>query len=82
MTEREIARDVTRPSFLKTSALAASAVGLARVPLLSQDVHDHNDFAHPDAVKAANANVAAPRGGRLMHTFPPASVTSFNLRLA
>jgi alpha-N-arabinofuranosidase len=50
--------------------------------LHSADVHDHNDFAHPNAVKPAPATIGAPSGGKLMHTFPAASVTTLQITLA
>ncbi|HWW22498.1 MAG TPA: alpha-L-arabinofuranosidase C-terminal domain-containing protein [Edaphobacter sp.] len=50
--------------------------------LASHDVHDHNDFAHPDAVKPTAATIGQPSGGRLLHTFPPASVTTLQITLA
>jgi alpha-N-arabinofuranosidase len=49
---------------------------------VSKDVHDHNDFAHPDAVKPAPATVGSPTAGRLLHTFPAASVTTLELTLS
>ncbi|MEO6803255.1 MAG: alpha-L-arabinofuranosidase C-terminal domain-containing protein [Granulicella sp.] len=60
-------------------ASIASATGTV---LASHDIHDHNDFAHPDAVKTESATVAAAAGGRLVHIFPPASVTTLQLTLA
>jgi alpha-N-arabinofuranosidase len=49
--------------------------------LAEQDVHAHNDFSHPNAVHPNPARTAAPTGGRLTHTFPPASVTTLQLTL-
>jgi len=43
--------------------------------LTSTNVHDHNDFSHPNAVHPVPAQTAAPSGDRLVHVFPPASVT-------
>ena len=43
--------------------------------LTSANVHDHNDFSHPNAVHPVPAQTAAPSGDRLVHVFPPASVT-------
>jgi alpha-N-arabinofuranosidase len=60
-------------------ASIASATGIV---LASHDVHDHNDFDHPDAVKAAKADVGNPSQGRLRHTFPPASVTTLSIVLS
>jgi len=48
--------------------------------LTSHDIHAHNTFANPEAVKPQEANVeiAAPV---LTYTFPPASVTRLTLAL-
>ncbi len=60
----------------------ASIASLTGTVLASHDVHDHNDFEHPDTVKAAAASVNAPSAGRLMHTFPAASITSLQISLS
>jgi len=49
--------------------------------LMSHDVHDHNDFAHRDAVRPVAATVGPASGGRLVHVFPPASVTTLEMVL-
>ncbi len=50
--------------------------------LTAPDVHAHNDFVNPNAVRPVDARPATPQGGRLTHTFPPASVTALTLTLA
>ena len=50
--------------------------------LVEDDVHAHNDFAHPNAVRPSAATIGAPAGGRVVHTFPAASVTTLQLTLA
>lgn len=59
---------------------ASIASGQGQV-LTNGDLHAHNDFAHPDVVhpEPAKVNVA---GGKLVHTFPAASVTALFLKLA
>jgi len=57
----------------------ASATGIV---LVGSNVHDHNDFEHPNAVHPVAAATNTPTGGRLIHTFPPASVTALELTLA
>jgi alpha-N-arabinofuranosidase len=42
--------------------------------LAAPDVHGHNNFAQPDAVKPASLNVNVSGGGVLNVTLPPASV--------
>ncbi len=46
------------------------------------DVHAHNTFDQPNAVRAQATQVKAGNGGSFMHTFPPASVTVLSLTVA
>lgn len=63
-------------------AIRGASIASARATVLaSADVHDHNDFAHPNAVHPSTATTAQPTAGKLLHTFPPASVTTFQLTL-
>ena len=48
--------------------------------LTSTDLHAHNDFQHPDAVHPERVAVNVS-GGRLVHRFPPASVTALYLTM-
>jgi alpha-L-arabinofuranosidase len=73
---------LTRPMTTEIAVRGASVTSATGTVLSSHDIHDHNDFAHPDAVKAAAASVNTPNGGKLLHTFPPASVTTLQIRLA
>lgn len=49
--------------------------------LRADDIHAHNTFDAPDAVKPEASELAAS-GTRLRYTFPPASVTAFRLALS
>ena len=60
-------------------AAIASATGTV---LSETDIHAHNDFEHPNAVHPRPATVGQATGGRLLHTFPAASVTTLNITLA
>jgi alpha-N-arabinofuranosidase len=71
-----------RPMTTEIVVRGASIASLTGTVLASHDVHDHNDFAHPDTVKTAPAATTSPSAGRLMHTFPPASVTSLQITLS
>ena len=44
------------------------------------DLHAHNDFEHPDLVHPEPVTVPVA-GDRLLHSFPPASVTALYLTL-
>jgi alpha-L-arabinofuranosidase len=59
-------------------ASIASATGTV---LSESDIHAHNDFEHPNAVHPHPATIGSPTAGRLLHTFPPASVTTLNITL-
>ena len=71
-----------RPITTEIAVGGASIASASGTVLAAPDVHAHNDFAHPDAVKPTAASVGSPSGGRLMHTFPPASVTSLQITLS
>jgi alpha-N-arabinofuranosidase len=59
----------------------ASVASTKGTVLTEKDVHAHNDFAHPDAVKPSAVAGLKPSGGKLTHTFPPASVTALEIAL-
>src|SRR5258707_10827118 len=59
-------------------ASIASATGTV---LNEPDVHAHNDFDHPNAVRPNPAATGQPTPGRLLHTFPAASLTMLNITL-
>ncbi len=73
---------IGRPMTTEIAVRGTSITSATGTVLASPDVHDHNTFAQPDAVKSAPATVAAASGGKLLHTFPPASVTTLQLTLA
>jgi len=63
-------------------ALRGVAVRAARATTLTgRDVHDHNTFERPDAVRPAEAAVAAS-GAAFVYEFPAASVTRLDIDLA
>ena len=64
-------------------ALPGVSITAARGTVLAEpDIHAHNDFEHPNAVSPSAAKTGTPAGGRLIHTFPPGSVTALTLTLA
>ena len=72
-----------RPMTTYISLRGPATIASARATVLaSPDIHDHNTFAQPDAVHPTPATTAQPTGNRLLHTFPPASVTTLQLTLA
>ena len=71
-----------RPLTTEIALRGASIASASGTVLAESDVHAHNDFAHPDAVRPRAASVIAPVSGRLTHSFPPASVTTLQLTLA
>jgi alpha-L-arabinofuranosidase len=73
---------IDRPITTEVAVRGASIVSAKGTVLASHDIHDHNDFAHPDAVKPAPAATGSPTAGKLLHTFPPASVTTLQITLA
>jgi alpha-N-arabinofuranosidase len=72
---------LTKPMTTEIAVRGASVTSAKGTVLAEKDVHAHNDFAHPDAVKPSAITGLNPSGGKLMHTFPPASVTSLEISL-
>ena len=70
-----------RPITTDIGIRGASISSARGTVLVSADVHDHNDFAHPNVVKSAPATTQQPTAGRITHTFPAASVTTLQLTL-
>jgi alpha-N-arabinofuranosidase len=73
---------IDRPITTEVAVRGAAIASVTGTVLASADVHDHNDFSHPNAVKPAPAATGQPTAGRLLHTFPPASVTTLQITLA
>jgi len=73
---------LTKPMTTEIAVRGASIASARGTVLVEKDVHAHNDFSHPDAVKPSAVTSLSPTTGKLMHTFPPASVTSLEIKLA
>ena len=71
-----------RPVTTEIGVAGAGIASYGGMVLEEDDIHAHNDFAHPNAVHPTAVVAAQPSGGRLVHTFPPASVTTLQLTLA
>src|SRR5262249_47576619 len=50
--------------------------------LAAADIHAHNTFENPNAVKPAGSQVEATRGAGLVFEFPPGSVTKLVVELS
>ena len=73
---------LTKPVTTEIAVRGSAISSVAGQVLASHDIHDHNDFDHPNAVMAAAAELGLPTLGKLRHTFPPASVTTLTLTLS
>jgi alpha-N-arabinofuranosidase len=71
-----------RPVTAEIAVGGASISSYTGTVLNEADVHAHNDFDHPNAVHPRTANIGQVTGGRLVHTFPAASVTTLQLNLS
>jgi len=60
---------------------AAVSSGTSTV-LANKDIHAHNTFEQPEAVKPISGSVPAAQDGTVRFTFPPASVTRITLTLS
>ena len=86
LREKELTVTVVNPHATEprecTIALRGATIREGRGSVLtSTDLRAHNSFEHPGALTPRDAPVARPSGS-LAHTFPPASVTRLQLRLA
>jgi alpha-N-arabinofuranosidase len=72
---------LTQPMTTEIVVRGASITSAKGSVLAEKDVHAHNDFAHPDAVKPSPVASLQASGGKLTHTFPPASVTALEITL-
>ena len=71
-----------RPLTTEINVHAAGTISSVKGTVLaSPDVHDHNTFTDRNRVHPIPATTGQPSGSRLIHTFPPASVTTLQLTL-
>ena len=82
MTLTVVNPHIDRPVTTEIAVSGAAIASSTGTVLAEADVHAHNDFAHPNAVHPNPASTASPSTGRLIHIFPPASVTTLQLTLA
>jgi alpha-N-arabinofuranosidase len=73
---------LTQPMTTEIAVRGASIVSAKGTVLAEKDVHAHNDFAHPDAVKPSGVSSLDPSRGKLTHSFPAASVTALEITLS
>jgi len=71
-----------RPLTTEIAIRGLSIASASGTVLVEPDIHAHNDFAHPDAVKPSAATIGQIQSGKLFHTFPAASVTTLQIALA
>jgi alpha-N-arabinofuranosidase len=73
--------DVSQPREAEIHLRGAEASSGQATILATQDIHAHNTFESPDMVKSRSENWS-PSGSTVKFTFPPASVTVLQLKLA
>jgi alpha-L-arabinofuranosidase len=73
--------DVSQPREVEIRLLGAEATSGQATILATQDIHAHNTFDHPDAVKP-RTETWSPSGRTAKFTFPAASVTLLQLKLS
>ena len=73
--------DVSQPREAEIRLLGAEATSGQATVLATQDIHAHNTFDHPDEVKPRTESWS-PSGRTVKFTFPAASVTLLQLKLA
>jgi len=73
---------IAEPRETEIAVRGASIVNARATTIAATDIHAHNTFDRPDAVRPREDRVDSPRGGVLTYRFPPASVTRVTLDLA
>ena len=73
--------DVSQPREAEIHLRGAEASSGQAMILATQDIHAHNTFESPDMVKS-RSETWSPSGSTVKFTFPPASVTVLQLKLA
>ncbi len=73
--------DISQPREAEISLLGGEATSGRATVLATSDLHAHNTFDAPDAVKPRSENWS-PSGRTVKYTFAPASVTLLQLKLA
>jgi alpha-N-arabinofuranosidase len=86
MRGRQVTVTVTNPDTgtPRETTIGMRGAAIARataVTLAASSIQDVNTFETPDCVRPRETPVAAPRDGRLVHTFPPASITRLQVDL-
>jgi alpha-N-arabinofuranosidase len=83
---RDLALTVVNPHLTQERATEIAVHGAnigysAAVVLAGSDIHSHNTFEQPDAVRPRNMPLPPAQGGVVRFEFPPASVTRLTLTL-
>ncbi|MEP7338741.1 MAG: alpha-L-arabinofuranosidase C-terminal domain-containing protein [Acidobacteriota bacterium] len=86
LRDRQLVLTVTNPDptaarETEIGVQGATIKGVSVTTLTAKDIHAHNSFENPSAIEPQPAQ-ATLKGGALVYTFAPASVTKLQLELA
>ena len=86
LTDRQLLLTVANPEPMQTrlgeiAIRGANVKSIKATTLAAKDIHAHNSFEQPRGVEPVESKSASPRDGALVHEFPPASVTRFQIAL-
>jgi alpha-N-arabinofuranosidase len=73
--------DVTAARDTEIEIRGGSATAVRATTIAATDIHTHNTFENPDAVRPKEEQPPAARGSALAYRFPPASVTRLTIEL-
>jgi alpha-N-arabinofuranosidase len=73
---------VSEPRETEIAIRGAAASSVQAMTIAAPDIHAHNTFEQPTAVRPRDERVTKPRDRMIVHTFPPASVTRLTIDLA
>jgi alpha-N-arabinofuranosidase len=70
------------PRETEIAVRGGAATGVRAMTMAAADIHAHNTFDNPEAVRPREDQVPAARGATLTYRFPAASVTRLTIELA
>jgi alpha-N-arabinofuranosidase len=72
---------IADPRETEIAVRGASIAGVRATTIAASDIHAHNTFDQPDAVRPREDRTEPARGGTVVYTFPSASVTRLTIEL-
>ena len=86
LTDRQLLLTIANPDATQARLgeiviRGANVKSIKATTLAAKEIYAHNSFEQPRGVEPVETKSASPREGALVHEFPPASVTRFQIAL-